>query len=320
MRVFFATTLVVALSLEIAGHQMKSNTSVSEHSTAIVANQSMTASVTSKDSTTIGYRQLGHGPGLVILHGTAESSRSHIELAEALADTYTIYLPDRRGRGLSGTHGIGYGVAKEMEDLDAILTKTGAHYVFGVSIGAIVSLHAARTLPSIQKLAIFEPPFILNGSPSTAFLARYDREIAEGNVAAALVTAMKGSEMGPAFFRAMPYWLMEPLTKHMIAREDRNAKAGDVTMRMLAPTLHYDFQLITESEGPLEGFKEIRGELLLIGGTKSPKYLQTSVAALAKVFPRARLVTFNGLGHEASGNANQWGKPEQVARELRAFF
>jgi hypothetical protein len=68
------------------------------------------------------------------------------------------------------------------------------------------------------------------------------------------------------------------------------------------------------------GFKDIRCELILLGGTKSPKFLQTSVAALAKVFPRARLVTFQGLGHEASGNANQWGKPEQVARELRAFF
>jgi hypothetical protein len=53
---------------------MKSNTNVSGHSTAIVANQSMTASVTSKDGITIGYSQLGHGPGLVILHGTAESS------------------------------------------------------------------------------------------------------------------------------------------------------------------------------------------------------------------------------------------------------
>ncbi len=286
----------------------------------MTANQSMTAAVTSKDGTTIGYRQLGHGPGLVILHGTAESSHSHIELAEALADAYTVYLPDRRGRGPSGTYGVGYGVAKEVEDLDAILTKTGAHYVFGVSVGAIVSLHAARTFPSIDKLAIFEPPFILNGSPSTAFLTRYDREIAEGNIPAALVTAMKGSEMGPAFFRAMPHWLIVPLTKHMIAREDRNARAGDVTMRMLAPTLHYDFQLITESEGPLEQFKDIRADLLLLGGTKSPAYLQTSVETLSNVFPRARRVTFTGLGHEASGNANQWGKPEQVARELRGFF
>src|SRR6476646_5320940 len=109
MRVLFATTLVVSLCLEVAGHQMKSNT---ERSTGIVANQSITASVTSKDGTTIGYRQLGHGPGLVILHGTAESSHSHIELAEALADAYTVYLPDRRGRGLSGRYGLGYGVAK----------------------------------------------------------------------------------------------------------------------------------------------------------------------------------------------------------------
>src|SRR6476619_2187507 len=139
MRVFLAT-LVVAVCLEVAGHQMNSSTGVSEHSTAIVASQSMTASVISKDGTTIGYRQLGHGPGLVILHGTAESSHSHIDLAEALADIYTIYLPDRRGRGLSGTYGIGYGVGKEVEDLDAILTKTDAHYVFGVSVGAIVSL------------------------------------------------------------------------------------------------------------------------------------------------------------------------------------
>jgi pimeloyl-ACP methyl ester carboxylesterase len=319
MRVLLATTLVVALGLELAG-QMKSSPSESQHSTAIVASQSMTASVASNDGTTIGYRQLGHGPGLVILHGTAESSHSHIELAEALADAYTIYLPDRRGRGLSGAYGAGYSVAKEVEDLDAILTQTGAHYVFGVSVGAIVSLQAARTLPSIQKLAIFEPPFILNESPSTAFLARYDREIAEGNVPGALVTAMKGSEMGPAFFRAMPHWLMVPLTKHMIAREDRKAKVGDVTMRMLAPTLHYDFQLICESEGPLDRFKDIRADLLLLGGTKSPTYLQTSVETLSKVFPRARRVTLRGLGHEASGNVDQWGKPQQVAQELRRFF
>ena len=77
------------------------------------------------------------------------------------------------GAARAGRTGVGYGVATEVEDLDAILTKTGAQDVFGVSVGAIVALHAARTLASIHKLAVFEPPFILNGSPSTAFLARY---------------------------------------------------------------------------------------------------------------------------------------------------
>jgi len=56
-----------------------------------------------------------------------ESSQSHIELAEALADTFTVYVPDRRGRGMSGPFGDGYSVQKEIEDLDALLTKTDAH-------------------------------------------------------------------------------------------------------------------------------------------------------------------------------------------------
>ena len=62
-------------------------------------------SVTSKDGTTIGYRQLGQGPGLVVLHGAMESAQSHTQLAVALASSFTVYLPDRRGRGLSGPFG-----------------------------------------------------------------------------------------------------------------------------------------------------------------------------------------------------------------------
>ena len=61
-----------------------------------------TRSVISADGTLIGYRQLGQGPGLVLVHGAMESAQSHMQLAEALADTFTVYLPDRRGRGMSG--------------------------------------------------------------------------------------------------------------------------------------------------------------------------------------------------------------------------
>ncbi len=63
-----------------------------------------TGSVSSADGTTIGYLQVGHGPAVVILHGSNESARSHTQLALALADAFTVYLPDRRGRGQSGPH------------------------------------------------------------------------------------------------------------------------------------------------------------------------------------------------------------------------
>src|ERR1700738_3859958 len=251
--------------------------------------------VVSKDGTTIGYRQLGRGPGLVVLHGAMESAASHMQLAEALADSYTVYLPDRRGRGLSGPYGTPYGVREDVEDLSALLAKTGAHDVFGVSSGAIICLEAALTLPAIQKAAIFEPPLIVNGPAPWAWLTRFDQEIAEGKVAAAMITGMKGAQMGPPMLNAMPRWLLERLTTMMMAGEEKKAGRDDVTMRMLAPTLHYDFQLVIEADGAVERFRALRADLLLLGGSKSPAYLKAAVDALAKVVPRVRRVAFPGL-------------------------
>src|SRR4051812_2850379 len=86
-----------------------------ESSIAAVERRWTIESVTSKDGTTIGYRKVGHGPGLLIVHGAAESSQSHRQLAEALADTFTVYLPDRRGRGLSGPYGKDYSIQRDVE-------------------------------------------------------------------------------------------------------------------------------------------------------------------------------------------------------------
>src|SRR5262249_48020947 len=79
--------------------------------------------------------QLGHGPGIVALHGSMESARSHMQLAAALAGRFTVYLPDRRGRGMSGAYGANYNMQREVEDLDALLANTGAQRVFRVSSG-----------------------------------------------------------------------------------------------------------------------------------------------------------------------------------------
>ena len=74
-------------------------------------------SVTSADGTSIGYLRVGNGPAVVILHGSNESARSHTHLALALADKFTVYLPDRRGRGLSGPHRPDHSMRTEIEDL-----------------------------------------------------------------------------------------------------------------------------------------------------------------------------------------------------------
>lgn len=280
----------------------------------------ITGSVTSKDSTAIAYRQLGHGQGVICVHGAMESAQSHIQLAEALADAFTVYLFDRRGRGLSGAYGKDYGIQKDVEDMDALLTKTGAHYVFGVSSGALIVLKAMLMLHTIHKAAIFEPPLSMNGSASTAWLDRYDREMAAGKVASALVTGMKGAQMGPPIFNMMPRWSLELLTNMMLASEDKKVKGDDVSWRALAPTLHYDGQIVAEMAETLESYRTVQAEVLLLGGSASPAYLKAPVYALEKVLPHAERIEFPGLNHGASGNADRGGQPERVSQELRQFF
>ena len=278
----------------------------------------ITGSVTSNDGTIIGYRQMGQGPGVVVVHGTMSSGQTHTQLGEAMASAFTVYLLDRRGRGLSGPGGDDYSLQMEVEDLDAVLARTGARNVFAVSSGAIVTLQHALTRPVIRKAAIFEPPLLL---PSAAeLMARNDREIGEGNITAALVTGMVGAQMGPPIMRAMPRWLLERLTNMMMSGEDKKAKADDVTFRKLAPTMRYDGRLILEVGRRLEPFRAVQADVLLIGGSKSPAYLREGHDALEKILPHVRRIELPGLDHAASWNRDRGGKPQQVAAELRRFF
>src|SRR4029077_19484516 len=256
-------------------------------STAVASDKYVVGSAVSADRTEIGYRQGGNGPGVIVLHGAMESAESHQQLADALAGTFTVYTPDRRGRGMSGPYGDDYGIDKEVEDLDALLTRTGAQSVLGVSSGAIIALEAARRLPSIRKAAIFEPPLMPAGEVPTALLTRFDQEIARGDTAAALITGMKAAQMGPPIFNSIPRWPLEQLTKLAMASEGKKAGPDHVSMRALAPTLHYDFQLIVETEGALQTFGTIDAQVLLLGGDKTPTYLRAAVDALEKVLPNA---------------------------------
>jgi pimeloyl-ACP methyl ester carboxylesterase len=73
------------------------------------------------------------------------SGAHHIELARLLADTFMVVVPDRRGRGLSGPYGTGDELQQELDDVAALLGATGATNLWGLSSGACIALHAART-------------------------------------------------------------------------------------------------------------------------------------------------------------------------------
>ena len=150
--------------------------------------------VTSTDDTTIGFRRYGAGPGLLLIHGGMNAAQDLADLASLLSDAFTVIVPDRRGRGVSGPFGPDHTIAKEVDDVRAVLDRTGAGLVFGLSAGAVIALEAAAELPQISRLAVYEPP--LTASPdrvSWNWIARYSREVAAGRLGAALVTVAAGT-------------------------------------------------------------------------------------------------------------------------------
>ena len=285
-----------------------------------------TGSVMSKDGTTIGYRQLGSGPSIILLHGGANASQNYSKLGAALSDVFSVCIPDRRGRGLSGPFGKNYSMRKEIEDVDALLTKTGAHNIFGLSSGGLIALQAALELPTIHKAVINEPPLDVDNSIITmmqSFMPRFDREIAEGRVAEAMVTLLKdfGGIFLPGYLQPLvtitPRVMLVGLFSWVLRRDAQHVKGDDVPLRELMRTFHFDYQLVVEMQGTLESFKAVPADVLLLGASESPAFLTHTLDALENVIPHVHRVEMQGLGH---GAALDGGKPERVAQELRRFF
>jgi pimeloyl-ACP methyl ester carboxylesterase len=276
--------------------------------------------VTSRDGTRIAFRSVGDGPAIVVLHGAMETAQSHLDLAAELAARARIVLPDRRGRGASGPAHPDDGIARQVEDLEAVIAGTGARALIGVSAGALVALEAARTLPDVDRMALFEPPLSIDGSIATEWLDRFDAEIAAGRTAAALVTGMLAAEMGPPWMLKLPRPVLELMTSAMLRAEDRRPPASGVAWRTLAPTLHTDARIVADMDGPLARFADVQADVLLIGGSGSPAYLQRALDTLETALPHARRVELAELDHGAASNRDQRGHPEIVAAELRPFF
>ncbi|MEO8613095.1 MAG: alpha/beta hydrolase [Chloroflexota bacterium] len=277
-----------------------------------------TDSVTSKDGTTIGYRQMGRGPGLILMHGGMQAAQNFMRLATFLADDFTVYVPDRRGRGLSGSYDHHYTLQNAVDDLDALLAKTGAHNVFALSSGAIIALQTALVRPAsgIDKLAIFEPPLSIDGSSAMEWLSRFDQEIAQGKIGAAMVTVMKGTK-DTSFFGTLPRFITVPLVTMAVKAEAKEPEGGDVPIGEIVPTMHSDGQIIIDTADTIERYQDVSADVFLLGGSKSPAYLKLALDRLEAVLPHVRRVELKGADHVAADDS---GQPERVAQELRRFF
>ncbi len=123
-----------------------------------------TETVPSPDGTTIAYDRAGAGEPLVLIGGAFSYRRypGQVKLAGLLARHFTVYSYDRRGRGDSGDTAP-YAIQREIEDLAAVIGAAGGSaHVWGLSSGAVLALDAAAAGLPIRRLAVQEPPLIID--------------------------------------------------------------------------------------------------------------------------------------------------------------
>ena len=60
---------------------------------------------------------------------------------------------------------------------------------------ALIALEAARIQPAIRQIAAYEPALLMDMTRYTGWVARFDQEMAQGKVVAALITSMYGLDL-----------------------------------------------------------------------------------------------------------------------------
>lgn len=272
--------------------------------------------VTSADGTRIGYLTEGSGPGIVLVQGAMADVHAYRRLASALASSFTVHSAERRGRGISPRpYDAGHDIARDVEDVDAVLAATGSSAVFGLSSGAVITLEAARTLDRVGTVVLYEPPFSPDGIAQDG-VRRLGAELERGDLPSALIDSLLVAGTAPALIRRLPRPIARVLARVVIAVDGVVRRRG-TNFRTLLPGVRYDFADVAAMDGRIEEFRTVTKPVLLLSGTASPAFLREAVRTLRGLLPDARHVELAGLGHDGPWNG---GAPERVARAIVEFL
>ena len=253
--------------------------------------------VTSRDGTTIAFDQLGDGPPVILVCGASTDRMANAPLAALLAEHFTVFNYDRRGRGDSGDTAP-YAVEREVEDLDAVIDDAGGSaFVYGTSSGGVLVLEAAASGVALTKLALWEVPFAIDegNRPPADQVERYDEMIAAGRRGDAVEYFMtKVVGLPPEFLayaRTQPFWQAQ---------------------KALAHTLAYDATIMGDHSLPVERAAAVTAPTLVLAGEASFPFMRETARALANIIPDGQHRILEGQEHNVD--------PAVLAPVLVEFF
>ena len=255
--------------------------------------------VTAADGTEIAYATRGEGPALILVHGSGVDRHVWDDVLPALAERFTVYAVDRRGRGDSGD-AESFDLEDEFDDIAAVADAIdGPVNVLAHSYGAICAVGAAPRIPDLERLILYEPPLWRgDGDPSAppeqermaALAARGDNEA----VLETYWLELRGEPDRFERLKAKPEYERRVDAAHTLPRE----MAG---RRAFRPTP--------------ETYPAPDVPTLLVTGAATHELISESVAVTAELFADSETVRFDGEGHAAMNTA-----PERFVSAVAEFL
>jgi pimeloyl-ACP methyl ester carboxylesterase len=245
--------------------------------------------VTSRDGAPIAVFGSGGGPPLILVHGTASDHTTWRVVGPMLAEHWTVWALDRRGRGASGD-GDAYDVEREFEDVAAVAEwacaeqRQAAVDVVGHSFGGRVALGAALRTPAIRRVVSYE------GAPAPPG-ASYHQGDLEDRLRGLLFSGLNDAAL-ETFLRAVVGMADEDIAAYR-ANPVWPARAA------AAPTILRELQAEASPAAGLDALARVNVPVLqVLGGASLPIFGQAT-RALDERLHDGRVAVIDGARHAA---------------------
>lgn len=254
--------------------------------------------ITSTGGTPIAYERTGSGPSLVLVHGATVDHTTWNEALPYLAERFTVYAMDRRGRGGSGD-AEAYALERETEDVLALIESIREPvHLLGHSYGGVCSLEAALRTDRLDRLILYEGVMLDATTDEEQALVEIRQAIETGDREEALVVFYLElahlTEAEIDYIRDQPTW-------------QRRVEAIHTSLREVEAGFAYDFEPVR--------LREMTTPTLLLVGEDSSESVHQDTQVLHEALPESRIVVLENQQHVAYRMA-----PEYFADTVTEFL
>jgi pimeloyl-ACP methyl ester carboxylesterase len=242
--------------------------------------------VPSSDGVEISVQKAGSGPALLLIHGALlNGSLSWGPVLPKLAEHFTVYAMDRRGRSPSGD-AKEYSISIEADDIASVVDAiSGPVIVLAHSYGALASLEALDRLKTVSHLILYEPPVTLQPA-GTDVVANMERALEAGDREQLVTTFLRDQVRVPpdriTKLASSPIW---PI------------------MLQISPTLPRESRAVIAYRPSTERLTNWKSPTTVLLGSETVGMLRDAAFYVCDSIPGCRIVILEGQGHGANLDA-----------------